>query len=52
MKASSSRGEKELCRGNLRSRSAFEAKIGVGVKSALREIRGDLGSVLDSLGRN
>src|SRR5208337_2537287 len=28
------RGKKELTRGNLRSRSAFEAKIGVGIESA------------------
>ena len=42
------RGKKELCRSNLRSGSAFEAKIGVGIKSALREIRGDFGSVLVS----
>ena len=28
------RSEKELTGGNLRSRSAFEAKIGVGVESA------------------
>src|SRR4029077_13403769 len=44
------RFEKELTRGNSRSRSAFEAEIGKSIKSALREIRGDLGSVLVSLG--
>src|SRR5271165_4454718 len=44
------RRKKELCRSNLRSRSAFEAKICVGVKSTLRVVRGDLDSVLVSLG--
>jgi hypothetical protein len=43
------RSEKELTGGNLRSRSAFEAKIGVGVESAQCEIRGYFDAVLVSL---